>query len=88
MNAAATIGIVVAVIVLLAAVVLVTAARRSDVRGAGASDKPLDRAAPHGSPAMLPNRDTASFTVRISPDGPQAMGLSLLDASRIARQVP
>jgi cytochrome b6-f complex iron-sulfur subunit len=60
MNAAATIGIVVAVIVLLAAVVLVTAARRSDVRGAGAlsrETKKRDRDAEIDLPSAPSGRD-------------------------------
>jgi cytochrome b6-f complex iron-sulfur subunit len=60
MNAAAVIGIVIAVIVLLGAVVLVTAARRSDVRGAGAlsrETKKRDRDAEIDLPAAPSGRD-------------------------------
>jgi cytochrome b6-f complex iron-sulfur subunit len=57
MSTAATIAIAVAVLVVLAAVVLVTAARRSDVRGAGALSRETvqrDRAAAHREPVSLP----------------------------------
>ena len=86
MSPAAVIGIVVAVIVVLAAVVLVTAAKRSDVRGAGALSRETKRR-DRDAEIDLPAAPSGRAVERAAADARGTSGTSLVKAESQAPAV-
>ncbi len=86
MSPAAVIGIVVAVIVVLAAVVLVTAAKRSDVRGAGALSRETKRR-DRDAEIDLPAAPSGRAVERAAADARSTSGTSLVKAESQAPAV-